>query len=223
MVLCCQQSEPQSSIDALKVILPAFPRNNLEAKSMKEPAAVVVVVAPVTAASVVCVLPGKSLELAFVGVMDGSSLAGRDMSEMPTIQTHSKGENQKSSVLVGMKEELVDVSDTGAKLHILVVVVVAEGLTAAKVDELMSKCHDLGLVAEQSLFVVEKQDDPIRCQGVMVEMQNRAAAELGVEVGTKGAVQDRDKPHQEYSNNPMEVMCSHGANPASGFGPIAPY
>lgn len=78
---------------------------------------------------------------------------------------HSEGEIQSSSVFVG-SEALVYVSDTEAKLHIPVAEVVAEGLFAAKADELTSRCHDLVPLVGQSLLVaVEKRDDPIRYRG----------------------------------------------------------
>ena len=129
-----------------------------------------VVVAAVAVFSAAQVLRGKCLTLRHVGVVDGSKLAGRKMTEMPKIRMHSGDEGQRTFVPAG-NEELVDVSDTGPKPHILVAVAVAEDLLAAKSDALMSKCHGLGLPVGLFLYVVvEKQDGPIRCREKIVVM-----------------------------------------------------
>ena len=83
----------------------------------------------------------KCLALRCVGVVDGSNLAGMKMTEMRKIRWHSGDESRMTSALAGI-EQLVDVFDTGAKLHILVAVAVAEDLFAAKADALTSRCHD---------------------------------------------------------------------------------
>lgn len=169
-------------------------------------------------------LQEKYLALRCVGVVDGSNLAGRKMTEMPKIRRHSGDESQKTSVPAG-SEQLVDVFDTGAKLHILVAAAVAEDLFAAKADALTSRCHDLALVVGLALSVaVEKQDGPIQCQEVFVAMKTRVAVEVGVgvEMAAEAAAQDRGRRDQACSSNLWIVQNSHEVTPAWGFELIAP-
>jgi hypothetical protein len=183
-----------------------------------------VVVAAVAVFSATQVPRGKCLALRYVGVVDGSNLAGRKMPETPKIRMHSGDGGQRTSVPAG-NEELVDVSDTGPKLHILVAVAVAEDLLAAKADALMSKCHGLGLPVGLFLSVaVGIQDGPIRCQEKFVVTENRAAAEVDVEaVAAEAAAQDQGRRDQGCSSNLQVVRNSHAISPAWGFELIAPW
>lgn len=135
---------------------------------------------------------------------------------MPKIRTHSGDESQRTSDLAG-NEELVDVSDTGVKLHILVAVAVAEDLFAAKADALTSRCHGLGPVVGLALSVAaEKQDGPILYQEVFVAMQNRAAVEVGVgvEMAAEAAARDQGRRDQACSSNLWVVRNCHEVTPA---------
>jgi hypothetical protein len=171
---------------------------------MKKLMAGVVAVA-VAVLSVVWALRRKYLVLKCVGVEDGSNFAGREMMEMRKIRRHSGGESQRTFVLAE-NEDSVDVSDTGVKLRILVVVAVVKGLFVAKAGELMSRCHGLAPVVELALSVaVEKQDGPIRYQEVIVATQNRAAVEVGVDVevetAAEAAARDLGRRDQACSSN----------------------
>jgi hypothetical protein len=186
---------------------------------MEKPMAAVVVAA-VAVFSAAQVPRGKCLALRYVGVVDGSSLAGRKMTETPKIRMHSGDGGQRTSVPAG-NEELVGASDTGPKLHILVAVAVEEDLLAAKADALMSKCHGSGLAVGLFLSVaVEKQGGPIRCQEKFVVVQNRAAAEV---VAAEAAAQDQGRRDQGCSSNLQVVRNSHAISPAWSFEQIAPW
>lgn len=68
-----------------------------------------------------------------------------------------------------------------------------------------------------ALFVaVEKQDGPIRCQEVLVAMQNRVAGEIGVgvEMTAEAAARDQDRRDQVCSSNLQVVRNSHEVTPA---------
>ena len=145
--------------------LPAFPRSSLEVKSTQK-----LKNGAVAVFSAVWVLQERFLGLRCVGFVDGNNFAGREMMEMTKIRRRSGDENQKTSDLAG-NEGLGDVSDTEAKLRILVAVAVAKDLLAAKADALMSKCHDSDLVVRLALLAaVGKQDGPILSQEVLVAM-----------------------------------------------------
>lgn len=56
---------------------------------------------------------------------------------------------------------------------------------------------------------VEKQDGPIRCQEVLVAMQNRA-----VGMAAEAAARDQDRRDQACSSNLQVVRNSHEVTPA---------
>lgn len=57
---------------------------------------------------------------------------------------------------------------------------------------------------------VEKQDGPIRCQEVLVAMQNRVAVGMAAEA----AARDQDRRDQACSSNLQVVRNSHEVTPA---------
>lgn len=173
-----------------------------------------VVAVAVAVFSAARVLQEMCLALRCVCFVDGNNFAGREMMEMTKIRRRSGDESQKITHLVG-NEELGNVSDTDAKLHILVAVAVAKDLLAAKADALMSKCHGSDLVVRLALLAaVEKQDGPIRSQEVLVAMQNRAAVEAGagVEMAAEAAARDQGRRGQVCSSN-QQVVNSHEITP----------